>query len=503
LKLKLCVRNVPYDASQQLVSGGALMSSEKNPASSKAACTLTRALAEFAADTPAEAVPARLLEKAANAFTDTLGVGLAGSLEPASVLVSQWVQEEARKGRATVWGSKNGVSPAEAALANGTASHALDFDDSLPSMRSHPSASLVPAALAVAEVQGASGREVLAAYVIGLEVAGKIGRVVSNGHFSRGLHTTATIGIFSCATAAARLLRLDGPGLQTAWGIAASHAGGLARNFGTMTKPLHAGNAARIGVLSASLAQRGFTADTAIFDGANGFVASYGSEGGMTLEDAIQKLGKPWEIEDPGLYVKSWPCCYCNHRPIGGLFQLLDEHAIRTDEVKQISVGFLPGSDTALLSSNPMTGLEGKFSIEYSMAATLLDRRLTLETFTDRMVQRPFIRDLMRKVKRYRIEDPKVYSGLIGYTDIAIDTVRGRFETRVERTPGSPAWPISRENLVAKFLDCSARVLGSDGASELLAIAVKLPLLADVGPLLKATRPRHERPQTAHELSAG
>jgi len=466
------------------------MSPERKPVSGNAASTLTRALAQFAAHTKTEALPARLLDKSADAFIDTLGVGLAGSLEPASLLVSQWVLEEAARGQSTVWGGRNGVSPSQAAFANGTAAHALDFDDSLPSMRSHPSASLVPAALAVAEARGASGRDVLAAYVIGLEVAGKIGRVVSNGHFQRGLHTTATIGIFSCAAAAARLLKLDADGLQTAWGIAASHAGGLARNFGTMTKPLHAGNAARIGVLSAGLAQRGFTADDAIFDGANGFAASYGSEGGMAPDDAILLLGSPWEIDDPGLYVKSWPCCYCNHRPVGGLFQLLDEHAIRADEVRAISVGFLPGSDTALLSDNPMTGLEGKFSIEYTMAATLLDRRLTLETFTDRMVQRPLIRDLMKKVKRYRIEDPNVYSGLIGYTNIAVETARGCFETRVERTPGSPSWPMSRENLVAKFLDCSGRVLGAEGARDLLAIAEELPLLPDVGPLLKAARPR-------------
>ena len=449
---------------------------------------LTHTLARFAVETPTEALPARLLEKAANAFIDTLGVGLAGSSEPVSALISQWVLEEAGKGEATVWGSNNRVSPAQAALANGTAAHALDFDDSLPSMRSHPSASLVPAILATAEMRSTPGREALAAYVLGLEVAGKLGKVISNGHFQRGLHTTATVGVFSCATAAGRLLGLDPPALQTAWGIAASHAAGLARNFGTMTKPLHAGNAARIGVLSASLAKRGLTADKSIFEGANGFAVSYGSEDGIALEDAVRQLGRPWEIDDPGLYVKSWPCCYCNHRPIGGLLQLLDEHAIRTDEVEAISVGFLPGSDTALLSDNPMTGLEGKFSIQYSMAAMLLDRRLTLETFTDRMVQRPSIRELIKKVKRYRIADSKVYSGLIGFTDIAIDTTRGRFATRVERTPGSPAWPISRESLVAKFLDCSGRVLGVDGAQHLLAIAEKLQSLSDVRTLLEAMR---------------
>lgn len=326
--------------------------------------------------------------------------------------------------------------------------------------------------------------------MLGLEVAGKLGKALGNAHFQRGWHTTATIGIFACTAAAGKLLGLDARRLQAAWGIAASQMSGLTRNFGTMTKPLHAGHAAHSAVLSASLAQSGFTADMAIFDGDRSVVATYGSENGIDLASALDQLGAPWEIADPGLYVKRWPCCYCNHRPLGGLFQLLGEHQIATEEVESVSIGFLPGSDTALLSSNPSTGLEGKFSIEYAVAAALLDRRITLETFTDDMVSRPRIRELIGKVRRYRIEDDGVYSGLVGYTDVEITTQRGCFRMRVDKTPGSPAWPLSAEDRVAKFLDCSGRVLGEEGARHLLALGRGLTKAPSVDAFAHATQRR-------------
>lgn len=451
---------------------------------------LTQRLASFVVDTPAASIPQELLHAAADAFTDTVGVALAGTLEPASELALDWVEELGGNGAASVWGRSIRAPAAEAAFANGISAHALDFDDSLPSLRSHPSATMVPTALAVGEAVGASGRDVAGAYVLGLEVAGKLGKALGNAQFQRGWHTTSTIGIFACTAVAGKLLGLDARRLQAAWGIAASQMSGLSRNFGTMTKPLHAGHAARCAVLSASLARRGFTADADIFDGAGGVVATYGSENGMDLARALDQLGAPWEISNPGLYVKRWACCYCNHRPLGGLFQLLSEHHIETDEVDSVSIGFLPGSDTALLSANPTTGLAGKFSIEYVVAAALLDRRITLETFTDERVRRPRIRELMAKVRRYRIESDGVYSGLVGYTDVEVGTRRGSFRVRVEQTPGSPAWPMSAEDRVGKFLDCSSRVLGDDGARRLLALAGELTRAQQISAFARATQRR-------------
>jgi len=450
---------------------------------------LTERLARFVIETRTADIPPAVIDGARDALIDTVGVALAGTLEPVGEIVARWIAEVGAKPQCALWGSALASSPAEAAFANGVCAHALDFDDSLTTLRGHPSATMVPAALAVGEVVGASGADVLAAYALGLEVAGKLGRVMGHGHYLRGWHSTATIGVFSSTAAAARVWGLNAEQLCRAWGLAASQMGGLIRNFGTMTKPFHAGHAARCAVQSVWMARTGFTTDGGIFDGKDSVLATYRGDDGMALGAALDLLGKPWEMLEPGIYVKRWPCCYCNHRPVGGMLELIAKHGIRADEVRAIEVGFLPGSDSALVSLDPHTGLEGKFSIEYCAAATVLDGKLTLESFTDIMVQRPPIRELIKKVRRYRIASDKVYSGVVGYTDVAIDTARGRFEMRVERTPGSPAWPMTGQDRIEKFMDCAGRVLGEPAARRLLSLAQSCATLPDIRELLRATVP--------------
>jgi 2-methylcitrate dehydratase PrpD len=462
---------------------------------------ITEKLARFVVETPLDTIPAEVLDGARDALIDTIGVAIAGTLEPIAEIAVQWVADVGAKPQSTFWGQPLATSPAEAAFVNGMCAHALDFDDSLPSLRGHPSPTMVPAALAVAEAAGASGAEVLAAHALGLEVAGKIGRALGHGHYSRGWHSTATGGAFSCTAAAGRLWKLDVKQMRNAFGLAASQMSGLIRNFGTMTKPFHAGHAARVGVLSAWMAKHGFTADESIFDGKNNVIDTYGSAG-VPLAEVVDKLGRPWEMTDPGIYVKRWACCYCNHRPIGGMLELIAKHGIKPDEVTAIEIGFPPGADTALVSTNPTTGLEGKFSIEYVAAATVLDGKLGLETFTDAMVQRPEARAMMAKARRYRIEDSSgVFSGVVGYNDVAIDTQRGRFEMRVDKVPGSPAAPMTREDRVEKFLDCAGRVLGEPGAKKLLALLERCRDLPDARELVRATVPA-ERARTASRSPA-
>ena len=450
---------------------------------------LTRQLAEFIVNTDSREIPKAVLEGSRDALIDTIGCALAGSLEPISEIAERWVRETGARGQSSVLGHALKTSPAEAAFANGIAGHALDFDDSLPTLRGHPSTTMGPAALAVAEASGSSGLDVLAAFALGLEVAGKLGRALGAEHYLRGWHTTATIGAFSSTTACARLWGLNVEQLEHAWGLAASQSSGLVTNFGTMTKPFHAGNAARIGVLSAWMAKQGFTANTAIFDGGHSYFSTYGGKDVEPLAEGIARLGKPWEMEKPGIYVKRWPCCYCNHRPIGGMLKLISEHGIRADEVTGVDVGFLPGSDTALVSDNPTTGLEGKFSIEYVTAALLLDGKLTLETFTDPMVMRPAVRAFMPKVKRSRIQAEGTYSGVVGYSDVTIATTRGEFRTRVEHAPGSPEAPMTPSDRVEKFMDCAGRVLGERGARGLLDQLTKLESIGNVAKVIASTSP--------------
>lgn len=452
---------------------------------------ITDTIARFVVEIEAAAVPDAVLVGAQDALTDTVGVALAGTLEPLGEIANRWLQDLGARRQATFWGHDLGSSVAEAAFANGMCSHALDFDDSHPTLRGHPSATMVPPALAVGEVTGAAGREVLAAYAIGLEIASKLMRVLGHGHYLRGWHSTATAGVFGATAVAARLWGLDAGALARAWGVAASQMSGLVRNFGTMTKPFHAGHAARCGVVAAWLVRQGFTANEAIFDGRGSVFETYGGDDGKPLAGLADDLGKPWELTEPGIYVKRWPCCYSSHRPIGGLLELMNKHALLPDEITEVVVDFLPGADTALVSREPRTGLEGKFSVEYTLAALLLDRKLNLETFTDAMVQRPQAQALMRKVRRNHIADDKVYSGIsaTGYTNVAITTTRGRFEERVNRVPGSPAWPMTDEDHREKFMDCAARVLGAPGAERLFSLCRRCSELPDVRELVKATIP--------------
>ena len=453
---------------------------------------LTQRLAEFVIDTDAAEVPREVIDASRDAVIDTLGVALVGGLDEVGEIALKYVRDLGARPEATIWGTHVASSVAEAAFVNGIFGHALDFDDVHANVHGHPSTTIVPAVLAAGETVGASGEAVLAAYAIGLEVAGKLGIAIGNGHYQRGWHATATTGVFASTAAAGRLLGLNVEQMRNALGLAASQASGLLRNFGTMTKPFHAGHAARCAVQSALLARAGFTADTSIFDGKSSFFATYSEKDAQPFEPLIDRMGKPWEATTPGMTYKRWPCCYCNHRPVGALLQMIAEHGIRADQVQAVEIGFPPGSDTALIHTNPQTGLEGKFSIEYVAAATVLDGKVGIDTFSDLMVQRPEVRAMMQKVRRYRVEDSKMYSGSIGYNDVTVRTTQGEYKRREHRAPGSSEWPMSPAERDEKFMDCAGGVLGDVGAKRVLDLAVALPSSGSVAELVRATVPAQE-----------
>ena len=202
-------------------------------------------------------------------------------------------------------------------------------------------------------------------------------------------------------------------------------------------------------------------------------------------------------FRSPGISYKRWPCCYCNHRPVGGMFEMIKEHNIKADEVTKVRIGFLPGADTPLIHFDPHTGLEAKFSMEYNAAATLLDGKLNITTFTDAMVQRPAIRELMPKVERFRIPHEKTFSGTTGYNDIEIETKRGTFKLNIDRVPGSPEWPMTPVDREEKFLDCAGLILGSAGAKKLYAMADRCGDLKNIAELTRATVPTETKQAAA------
>lgn len=430
-------------------------------------------------------VNASAIEASVDAFVDTIGVALAGTSEDCSVISQRWLRSTQSKPQAVVWGTDIVCSVSDAAFANGISSHALDFDDAMPTLRGHPSATLVPTIMACGEYMNASGLKMLEAYVVGVEVCGILGTSLGAGHYVRGWHTTATVGIFASTVAAARILGLNTEQLINAWGIAASQVSGLVCNFGTMAKPFHAGNAARSAIISASMAKIGFTANIGIFDDDSKFLHTFGDDRSVPLSKLINNIGDVWQVNNPGVFVKKWPCCYCNHRPLGGLIELFDKHQIQLDDVQEVRVGFLPGSDAALISENPLTGLEGKFSIEYCMAATMLDNKLNLDSFTDQMVQRPLVRQIMKKVKRIRTPGEGLFSGVVGYTNLEIDTAKGNYKICVDRIPGSPSWPLSDLDKKDKFLDAAGRSLGPNVTQHLFEQLKNLPKFDHVNDLSK------------------
>jgi 2-methylcitrate dehydratase PrpD len=466
--------------------------------------SFTARLAAFVLETPAAAFDAPLYALAEAGAVDTLACALAALDEPVVHITGAAVPDLAAASAsmriASVWGGGRKLALADAAYLNAITSHALDFDDNMPSLRGHPSTTQWPAALTIGEAVGASGAGILAAYVMGIEVTGKLGMTMGFGHYARGWHPTGTVGIFGATAVAARLLGLDAAQLCHAWALAASQSAGLVANFGTMAKSFHAGHAVRCAVQSAMLAQSGFTANPAIFDGPNSVIATYRGEEGEPLQAQLERLGKPWEISDPGLYVKVWPCCYCSHRAIAGLLALMRQHAIGVDEIREISVGFPPGTDSALVRTPPANGLAGKFSLAYTLAATAIDGAVTLATFTDEMLARPQARALMERVRDYPIEDPRRYSSTVGYNDVSVHTARGQFTLRVKSTPGSPEAPLRPEELDAKFLDCSKSPLEPAGATRTLDCIRRLASAAD-GAELAALLRNAGRPAAAAHLS--
>ena len=346
----------------------------------------TAHLARFVATWRPATIPAPLCETAKRALIDILGTALAGSASETSILVSRLARREAARGPAAVIGHGYRISATYAALVNGTSGHALDFDDigAAPGV-GHPTVSVAPAAIAVADEVGASGRQLLEAIIVGHEIVSRVGRASggsSGDTYRRGFHGTAVHGVFGATAAAARLLGLDVGQTRCAFGIAASEAGGVRANVGTMAKPLHAGEVNRAGVMAAHLAEVGFTANQSAIEARSGWGDAFtgGSMDRTFLEDG---LGHRFAMEQ-GVNVKSFPSCAATHPVIRAMLSILSEYRLSQENIDGIEVEISQQKlDGALPFPWPATGLEGKFSLAYNVAAALADGDVTVGTFTE------------------------------------------------------------------------------------------------------------------------
>src|SRR5919108_2494436 len=435
---------------------------------------LTEALAQFIHDKTLQDFPPEALDRAKKALADTFAVILAGAASGVAPPLMRYVEQASDGGASPILGSGRTASPEMAALVNGTFGHALDFDDVLSIMPAHPSAVILPALIADLRAGTLSGRALIEAYVIGVEVGGKIGLAITVGHYHRGFHGTGTLAIFSALGALAKRYRLDVPTTRTAFGIACSLASGLQRNSGTMTKPLHAGWASRNALAAAHLARSGFTAAPDVLEAPAGFFAAYGVEESRP-ETAVKQLGNPWVIADPGLALKQFPCCYASHRGMDGVLQLRHRLGLNATNLARLECRMPPGGMRVLIYPQPKTGLEGKFSLQYALAAGVLDGQYTLWSFTDEAVNRVPIRDLLARVcvredARCADDDPLLEmrsSGSRGFVEVEARRSDGRHETvRVDQAPGHPSRELTWADIAAKFMDCAAQACIDPGKAE-------------------------------------
>jgi len=348
---------------------------------------------------------------------------------------------------ASVIGRRERAAPLTAALLNGTIGHALDYDDVQRSIGGHPSTVILPALFALAEEQGRTAEALLDAYVVGVEAMARIGLALGRQHYEAGFHPTATLGTIGAATATAFLAGLDETGTARALGLAATQSAGLRLQFGSDAKPLHAGLAARAGLFATRLALAGFGAAENAFDGPIGFLAVYG---GAEPRRAVEGWGEPWQIVSPGLIFKRYACCSASHFAADAALALKTEHAIDPASVVGATVTFARGGDSALTVRQPRTCLEGRFSVEYVVAAALTDGRLGLDLFADGPV-RPELAALSTKVERRIDPDAPPVSNdpATRFSTVEIRLADGRaLSRRVDR-------PLPADDLAAKFRDAA------------------------------------------------
>jgi 2-methylcitrate dehydratase PrpD len=415
----------------------------------------TQLLARYVTELDYDCVPEPVRHIARRAFVDTIACAIAGAGEPAARIARGLLLEDAGAARATVIaasreGSAVRMPAANAAMANAIAGHALDYDD--VNAMGHPSVPVCFTALAAAEDTGAAGRDLLLAYVAGVELETKVNRAFSESHYLHGWHSTSTVGVLGAAAAAAKLYRLDAAQTAVALGIAASQAAGLRCNFGTMTKPFHPGHASWAGLNAARLAGAGFSADKAILDAQYGYYPVF-SAGPYDASLAVADLDK-WALAKPGLSVKKYPCCYCTHASIDAALALKDRFGIEPSAVKSVVAELSPFYLSPLIHHRPSTGLEGKFSIEYTVAAALLDSRVVLASFGDEMVARPEARRLIEKISS-RAYDRGGQGLAATFARLTVELSDGRrLVQEVPEARGAAGNPMSDEEIEAKFLDC-------------------------------------------------
>ena len=423
--------------------------------------------AEFAAGALTAQFPARARQMAVDAISDSVGCQLLGAREPiADMLLATlaWSETPHPALPVALLGRQGFASPTDAALFGGTLTHALDYDDTNHPAYAHPSAVLVPAMLAVSAVEEAKGSDIVSAYIAGFELFGKLGRALNTSHYEHGWHATKTFGALAAALSASIVLRLDAALIETALAIAASSASGMRANFGTMVKPLHAGQAAQAGVSAALLAQQGFSANRGIFEHRYGYLALMAGAAGYDSAP-FEFPGESLEIlTSEGLALKPYPSCGATHPAIESALAVRQRLNGRT--IRSVRVGASRLSFSPLIYDRPETPLQAKFSMQFCVATALAKGRLGLPSFSIDAIRDPEIVRIMDAMTV--AEDPCVANSLEFAAVITVETDSGeQISETVHLAKGKPSRWFSEAEMRTKFVDCATAVTGPAAATAL------------------------------------
>jgi 2-methylcitrate dehydratase PrpD len=417
-------------------------------------------------------LPREAVDWAKAAILDTVGVTLAGAGEDCARIVEQTLASGGAHGDCLIFGGDRRTGALDAALINGTAAHALDFDDVSNSLGGHPSAPILPALFALADTDDCTGAAFVTAYVVGFETETRIARGVHFHHYEKGWHPTATLGVFGATAACCHLMRLTAAQTAQALAIAASLASGIKANFGTMTKPLHVGHTARNGLFAALLAKGGFTANNAALEHPQGFLMVYNGEGNFDAEAILKDWGNPYDVVRPGPAIKQYPCCGSTHPALDALLALRGEHAMPAEKVVRIDSWTHPRRLAHTNRPDPKSGLDAKFSVQYCLARATLQGEIRLEDFEAGAYDDPTVRALMARVHAAPHPDAGTENEQALGAEIRVTFADGAVITKkVGAALGrGPDNPLPQGALAAKFVNCASRALPAASVSRLQAL---------------------------------
>jgi len=431
---------------------------------------------------------------------DTVGVTLAGSREECTRIV-EGIATRGVTGPSLIFGGNRRTAPLEAALVNGTASHALDFDDMNNTLGGHPSAPILPALFALADDIGASGRDFIAAYVAGFETESKVGMGVHFYHYTKGWHPTATLGVFGATAACAKLLKLSDDKTATALSIAASLAAGIKANFGTMVKPLHIGHCTRSGMFAALLARDGFTAGDRVFEHKQGFFNVFNGEGNYDAGKILPAWAQPLDIVKPGIAIKQYPCCGSTHSALDAMLKLARDHKPAADDIERVDVWTHTRRLEHTNRPEPKSDLDAKFSVQYCMTRALLDRRISIEHFEGRAYEDPAVRKLLPRVHAAPYTTAQFPEDNHFGAEVKIALRGGRvLSAKVDQPLGRTSEnPLPAGLLKEKFENCAALALPRERIAPVYSAIQGLENLKDVRELtaILAGEGKHTRAAAA------